>query len=65
MWQKGLAFRFLRIFPKPVINNFASLNINQNAECETDTEQFKELIGNNSFVLLKCIINICNDKKFP
>lgn len=49
--DKGLASRFLWIFPKPVINNFASLNINQNAECESDAVQFKELIGKTAFFL--------------
>ena len=47
--DKGLASRFLWIFPKPVINNFASLNINQNAGCESDAVQFKELIGKTAF----------------
>lgn len=38
-------------FPKPVINNFASLNIDQNAECLSDAVQFKELLVKTAFFL--------------
>ena len=55
--DKGLASRFLWVFPKPVISTFASLNINQNAECQEDADQFQQLLGKPKKYYLSIIVS--------
>ncbi|XP_067039953.1 uncharacterized protein [Acropora muricata] len=43
-FSKGLASRFLWIFPRPVFNNFSSLQIHANEECSTTATEFTSII---------------------
>ncbi|XP_044177155.1 uncharacterized protein LOC114970457 isoform X2 [Acropora millepora] len=44
-FSKGLASRFLWIFPRPVFNNFSSLQIHANEECSTTATEFTSIVA--------------------
>ena len=54
--DKGLASRFLWVFPKPVIGNFASLNIISNAQSENVAKDFETMLGEVIFLIMKSTI---------
>ena len=49
-FSKGLASRFLWIFPRPVFSNFSSLQIHANEECSTTATEFTSIVGKVTFL---------------
>lgn len=49
-FSKGLASHFLWIFPRPVFNNFSSLQNHANEECSTTATEFTSIVGKVTFL---------------